>query len=140
MQPVLPQYSSFVGNLVFREEGLPDFVLASIEVGRRGFEFVGQYVKKNLKIRKNVVFNDSTKAHERAAAALEELGSSVAFESLKDLYKKLKKTKTQVRFALGDVDPGRVIFSHLDRRKKTITVSYDCRRKGSCASNVHETV
>ena len=36
LQKVQPQYSSIVGNIVYRKEKLPDPVLASIEIGRRG--------------------------------------------------------------------------------------------------------
>ena len=133
-QPVLPEYSSFVGNLVFRQEGLPDFVLASIEISRRGYEFVGQYLKKTLKVQKNVVFNDSKEAHGRAARSLEELGRSFAFVGFRDLYKKIKKTKTRVRFRLEDVVAGRALFSHLDRRKKTVNVVFRrSRGKAACA-------
>ena len=131
-QSVLPEYSSFVGNLVFRQEGLPDFVLASIEISRRGYEFVGQYLKKTLEVRKNVVFNDSTEAHGRAARSLEELGRSFAFVDFRDLYKSIKKTKTQVRFRLEDVGAVRALFSHLDRRKKTVNVVYGGRCKATC--------
>ena len=37
---VKPEYSSFVGNFLFRHvTNMPDMVLASIEIGRRGYEF-----------------------------------------------------------------------------------------------------
>ena len=41
---VAPNYSSFIGNLVYRVHQLPDYVLASIEIGRRGYEFYHQYI------------------------------------------------------------------------------------------------
>ncbi|MDR2447582.1 MAG: hypothetical protein LBD58_09920 [Treponema sp.] len=121
---VIANYSSFVGNLVYRKERLPDPVLASIEIGRRGYEFHGQYVKKTFNMRKNVVLDDSKKALDRAALSLEELDCSVAFEGLRDLYYKLKKTKTQVRFTLDDVKRERVVFSQSDRRRKTEKVCF----------------
>ncbi len=34
---VLPQYSSFTGNIIFRNLNLPDQVLSSIEISRRGY-------------------------------------------------------------------------------------------------------
>lgn len=37
---VQPQYSSVIGNIVYRGERLPDPVLASIEIGRRGLNLV----------------------------------------------------------------------------------------------------
>lgn len=36
---VIPQYSSFIGNFLYRGLNLPDPILASIELGRRGYEF-----------------------------------------------------------------------------------------------------
>ena len=37
---VKPEYSSFIGNFLYRHvANMPDMVLASIEIGRRGYEF-----------------------------------------------------------------------------------------------------
>ena len=36
---VKSEYSSFIGNFLYRSLNLPDMVLASIEIGRRGYEF-----------------------------------------------------------------------------------------------------
>ena len=36
---VKSEYSSFIGNFLYRHLNLPDMVLASIEIGRRGYEF-----------------------------------------------------------------------------------------------------
>jgi IS605 OrfB family transposase len=121
---VLPQYSSFIGNLVYRNEELPDFVLASIEISRRGFEYFGQYYKKSLPVQKNVIFNDSEIAHNQITHSLEELGCLVNFRDMKDLYWQLKKMKTQVRFRLEDVNKTRVLFSRFDKRKRTIESSF----------------
>ena len=52
---VLPQYSSFTGNIIFRHLNLPDQVLSSIEISRRGFEFKHQYVLKDKDVKKNIV-------------------------------------------------------------------------------------
>lgn len=41
-QEVVANYSSFEGNLTYRETGLPDMCLASIELGRRAYEFYHQ--------------------------------------------------------------------------------------------------
>lgn len=48
---VEPAYSSILGNLIYREERLPDMILSSIEIGRRGIEFQNQYLLniKNVK-------------------------------------------------------------------------------------------
>ena len=52
---VLPQYSSFVGNIIFRSLDRPDMVLSSIELSRRGYEFRHQYVLKDKPQMKNIV-------------------------------------------------------------------------------------
>ena len=41
---VKPQYSSFIGNFLFRSLNKPDMVLASIELSRRGYEYFNQYI------------------------------------------------------------------------------------------------
>ena len=53
---IQPQYSSFIGNLVYRVHQLPDYVLASIEISRRGYEFYHQYILKDKKMEKNIIF------------------------------------------------------------------------------------
>ena len=55
---VIPNYSSFIGNLVYRKEKLPDFVLASIEINRRGYEFNHQYILKDKEQKKNIVYGN----------------------------------------------------------------------------------
>ena len=47
---VKPEYSSFIGNFLFRHvTKMPDMVLASIEIGRRGYEYSSQYIDKTKK-------------------------------------------------------------------------------------------
>jgi len=36
---VKPEYSSFIGNFLYRSLNLPDMILASIELGRRAYEY-----------------------------------------------------------------------------------------------------
>ena len=43
---VKSEYSSFIGNFLFRSLKLPDMVLASIELSRRGYEYFNQYITK----------------------------------------------------------------------------------------------
>ena len=52
---VQAQYSSIYGNLVYRSLNLPDPVLASIEIGRRTYEFYNQYVIKSKEQIKNII-------------------------------------------------------------------------------------
>ena len=55
---IQPQYSSYIGNLVNRNLELPDPVLASIEIGRRGHAFSCQYIFTRRQHEKTVVFPD----------------------------------------------------------------------------------
>ena len=52
---VKSEYSSFIGNFLYRHLNLPDMVLASIEIGRRGYEFYNQYISKTKEIKKNII-------------------------------------------------------------------------------------
>lgn len=84
LQKVQAQYSSFVGNFVYRETGLTDPVLSSIEIGRRGYEFVNQYITKTKEIKKNIIWLDTELFKRQITKSLEEFG--LKFDSL-DLYK-----------------------------------------------------
>ena len=97
---VIPNYSSFIGNLVYRKEKLPDFVLASIEISRRGYEFNHQYILKDKEQKKNIVFGNFDEDKVVYAQSLEELSISEQFSSFKELYDKVKKSKVRYRFPL----------------------------------------
>ena len=60
-----PNYSSFVGNFLFRDLKLPDMALASIEIGRRCYEFKVQYIDKTKDKRKNIVLPDVNDFNDR---------------------------------------------------------------------------
>ena len=101
-QKVLANYSSFIGNLVYRNENLPDPCLASIEIGRRTYEFYHQYILKDKNKEKNIIFDKLENVKDRIAESLEEFSYSDTFDSLSDLYYKLKKRKCNYRFLLED--------------------------------------
>lgn len=94
---ILPEYSSFVGNLLYRKLNLPDYCLASIEISRRAYEFYNQYISKTKKKEKNIVFLEKEKVNDLISQSLEELGISETFLDLKDLYYKLKSRKCGYR-------------------------------------------
>ena len=96
----MANYSSFIGNLIYREEKLPDPCLASIEIGRRGYEFYHQYVVKDKEKTKNIIFDKLENVKDRIVKSLEEFDYSDTFDSLSDLYYKLKKRKCNYRFSL----------------------------------------
>ena len=97
---VIPNYSSFIGNLVYRSEKLPDFVLSSIEISRRGYEFNHQYILKDKEQKKNIVFGNFDEDKVIYIQSLEELGISEQFSSFQELYDKVKKSKVRYRFPL----------------------------------------
>ena len=97
---VIPNYTSFIGNLVYRSEKLPDFILASIEISRRGYEFNHQYILKDKEIKKNIVFGNFDEDKVVYIQSLEELSISEQFSSFQELYDIIKKSKTRYRFPL----------------------------------------
>ena len=95
-----PAFSSFIGNLVFRDEQLFDACLSSIEIGRRGYEFNLQYIKKTKNKKKNIIFPELHVVKDRIEHALEVLNYSGKYENLKELYYQLKNRKLKYRFPL----------------------------------------
>ena len=97
---VVPNYSSFIGNLVYRDERLFDPCLSSIEISRRGYEFVHQYILKDKEIEKNIIFGNFEKDKEVYRKSLEELGVNFPFETFQELYSQIKESKVRYRFPL----------------------------------------
>ena len=97
---VVPNYSSFIGNLVYRNEKLFDPCLSSIEISRRGYEFVHQYIIKDKEIEKNIIFGNFEKDKEVYRKSLEELGVNFPFETFQELYSQIKESKLRYRFPL----------------------------------------
>ena len=114
---VKPQYSSVLGNLIYRSEKLPDMILSSIEIGRRGYEFAAQYLLNIKSKQKNIIFPEFEKVKEKIALSLEEIvksqtGASLSglshFNSYEELFSGLKKSKIRYRFLLDESKPSRV--------------------------------
>ena len=97
---VIPNYTSFIGNLVYRDERLFDPCLSSIEISRRGYEFNHQYILKDKEIKKNIVQGNFDEDKVVYIQSLEELNISEQFSSFQELYDKVKKSKTRYRFPL----------------------------------------
>ena len=116
---VVANYSSFIGNVLYRSLGLPDMVLASIEIGRRGYEFHGQYVTKEKEIRKNIVIPEVSGFGDWYSKSLEEFG--ISGEAMKpiELYNYLKETKCRYRLSL-DLFTDRLKFSRCFSHKSRI--------------------
>ena len=105
---VAPNYSSFIGNLVYRVHQLPDYVLASIEIGRRGYEFYHQYILKDKKMEKNIIFGNYEKDRNLYYLSLEEIGIRESFNSLLEMYSFVKNSKMRYRVSLDEIDSSRV--------------------------------
>ena len=103
---VQANYSSFIGNFLYRDLELPDMVLSSIELGRRGYEFNLQYIKKVKDKVKNIIFPLISDFSDRYIKSLEEFGISGEVTGLKDIYYKLKNAKSRYRVSLDE-------FKHL---------------------------
>ena len=100
---VIPNYSSFIGNFLFRNLKLPDMVLSSIEISRRTYEFNGQYINKEIKKQKNIVIPNWMDFKNTIIKSLEEFNMNAKFADLKEIYYFLKKSKISYRFPLDDL-------------------------------------
>ena len=100
---VKPEYSSFIGNFLFRQvTDMPDMVLSSIEIGRRGYEFSSQYIDKAKDKKKNIVFPDLSDFNELYTKSLEEFSIKEKPDNLKKLYSYMKNTKMTYRVPISD--------------------------------------
>lgn len=98
-----PNYSSFVGNFLFRDLNLPDMTLASIEIGRRCYEFKTQYIDKKYK-KKNIILPDVNDFNDRYIKSLEEFNIPGEIKDLVKIYNFLKKSKSRYRLSLDELN------------------------------------
>ena len=98
-----PNYSSFVGNFLFRDLNLPDMTLASIEIGRRCYEFKTQYIDKTKDKRKNIILPDVNDFNDRYIKSLEEFNIPGEIKDLLKIYYFLKNAKRRYRVSLDDL-------------------------------------
>ena len=98
-----PNYSSFVGNFLFRDLNLPDMTLASIEIGRRCYEFKSQYIDKKYK-KKNIILPDINDFNDRYVKSLEEFNIPGEIKDLVKIYYFLKNAKSRYRVSLDDLN------------------------------------
>ena len=98
-----PNYSSFVGNFLFRDLNLPDMTLASIEIGRRCYEFKSQYIDKKYK-KKNIILPDVNDFHDRYIKSLEEFNIPGEIKDIVKIYYFLKNAKSRYRVSLDELN------------------------------------
>ena len=99
---VKPEYSSFIGNFLYRSLNLPDMILASIEIGRRGYEFYNQYISKTKDIKKNIVRPNLSMFNKLYLKSLEEFNLQPTYKDLIELYYFFKKSKLKYRLSIDN--------------------------------------
>ena len=99
---VKPEYSSFIGNFLYRSLNLPDMILASIEIGRRGYEFYNQYISKTKDIKKNIVRPNLSMFQKLYLKSLEEFNLQPIYKDLIELYYFFKKSKLKYRLSIDN--------------------------------------
>ena len=100
---VKPEYSSFVGNFLFRHvTNMPDMVLASIEIGRRGYEFSSQYIDKTKNKKKNIVLPNIYDFDDLYTKSLEEFSIEEKPDNLLSLYSYIKNAKMTYRVPISN--------------------------------------
>ena len=99
---VKSEYSSFIGNFLYRHLNLPDMVLASIEIGRRGYEFYNQYISKVKEIKKNIIRSNLSMFNKLYLKSLEEFKLQPIYKDLIELYYFFKKSKIKYRLSIDD--------------------------------------
>ena len=87
---VMCKYSSFVGNFIFRDCGYPDMCLASIEIGRRTYEYYHQYIANDFAKTKNIVFPDVDDFREQIERTMEVFNLKDSEIDLRKFYYGLK--------------------------------------------------
>ena len=97
---VKPEYSSFIGNFLFRSLNLPDPVLSSIEISRRGYEFYNQYVIKVKNIKKNIIQPEINQFKHLYTKSLEEFDLQDNWLDFIKLYYIFKKSKLKYRLSM----------------------------------------
>lgn len=105
---VLPQYSSILGNILYRNLNLPDPILSSVEINRRTFEFYNQYITKTKPKTKIIVQPKWETSQRVVAQSLEELGYHLGkIHNWAGLYGVLQKAKVKYRLSLEAVQNSR---------------------------------
>lgn len=92
LQKVIANWSSVLGNSLYRDTKLPDMIVSSIEISRRCHEFNLQYFKKQKEITKNIIFPNLTeKVRKSIFQTMEVLKADFSFEKVSEFCYLLKK-------------------------------------------------
>ena len=109
---VKANYSSFIGNIIFRWIKKPDMVLASMEIGRRGWEYKLQYIDKIKEEIHNIISPRVSDFYDRYKQSLEELGINVDITDLVDLYYYIKQKTPKLRYRVSLDDTNTRFFRY----------------------------
>ena len=102
---VKPEYSSFIGNFLYRSLNLPDMILVSIEIERREYEFYNYYISKTKQIKKNIMKPDLSMFNKLYLKSLEEFKLQSTYKDLVELYYFFKKSKLKYRLSIDQFNP-----------------------------------
>ena len=98
---IIPAYSSFIGNFLFRDLLLPDMILSSIEISRRGYEYNLQYRLKQKPIERNIVEPNIYDFSDRYKESLDYFNIPNNITSFRKLYNFFKNSKIKYRVSLN---------------------------------------
>lgn len=115
---VKANYSSFIGNFLYRDLGLADMILASVEIGRRGYEYKGQYIDKIKERKCNIIIPDINEFWDRYAKSLEEFGIDGGFSNMVELYYWIKEKTPKLRYRVSLEQVGTRFFRYFSHRSK----------------------
>ena len=73
-------------------------ILASIEIGRRGYKYNLQYIEKSKQKEKNIIFHKLEYFYDTYIKSFEEFNIGEIYSNLKDLYSLIKKSKIMYDF------------------------------------------
>ena len=79
---------------------MPDPILASIEISRRGYEFYNQYISKVKEIKKNIIQPKIDQFRHFYVKSLEEFNLEDNWLDFKSLYLYFKKSKLKYRLSI----------------------------------------
>ena len=115
-------YSSVVENWIFRHDNhCPDPVLASIEIGRRGYETNIQKLRKEYK--KNIMFPITEDFKNEHIKSMEEF-DVISLLSIENIIKSLKKSWKMIRLSLDQFED--LEFSRWKSQKSLVSFANLC--------------
>lgn len=98
-QEIQPQYSSYIGYLMYENE--TDSIAAAIEIGRRTYLFNRIYIRKDME-KQNIIYPNLTDCIETLPTRWKEMVEKNNWRTWQPLCKAIKKSKLSYRFHFDD--------------------------------------